>query len=267
MKYTMADVGVRVSPATMIDFLNDQRRGGYGYIHGYCSGTGEVANHYFKAACIYPNLLARSIAALDDGSLMGHIIEHGLEVHRGTWAETTKGPDGNATTTYHNRKAIGRVHQKIDKTYSMKDINDAAMILEAMAAVRKGLADPKKVDQGFTGIAKGTYTKEDEAPGVIYFRDCLEVSKTVTQQEEIKQTASDELPAVKETIRRMLPVSRYRAYRLASNFEYISLGGLALIQGANLGAWDLRLAEKDSVKEPVAVPVAGAAGDTWNQES
>ena len=35
MKYTMADVGVRVSPATMIDFLNDQRRGGYGYIHEY----------------------------------------------------------------------------------------------------------------------------------------------------------------------------------------------------------------------------------------
>ena len=260
MKCTMAEVGVSVTAAELVSFLDDQRRGGFAFIKGYCSTeTGEVADIWIKASCRYDLMVSRSVKALDDGSLMGHIIEHGLEVRRGTWVDD-KG-------IQYNRKAIGRVYQRIEKTYSMAEINDAAMILEAMSAVRKGLVEPKKVDQGFTGVAKGAFTKDGEAPGVLYIRDAMIVHKTVTQQGEQKQTASDEFPAVKEAIRQMLPVGKYRSFKLASNFSHVSIGGQAILQGANLGAWDMSLALTEMVKEPVAVPAAGMDGDKWNQEA
>jgi len=242
-QYTKDQVGVNVTEAQLVELLNDQQRGGFAYVHSYVNESGEVANHWFKSACLYPNMVAKSVFLIDSGTVKDKITAEGLEVTRGTWVDQTG--------TQHNRKAEGRVHQIIKKTYSMANEDDRAKVLLCLAEVRQGLVVPKKVDQGFTSIAKGTYSKEDEPEGVIYFRDCMNVAKVVTKQGEYKQTASDEIPAMKEAIKRLLPVGKYRAYKLCANFDYISIGGQAILQGSNLGDWDMSLALPEYVKTEV----------------
>lgn len=244
MKFDVSDVGVKVSADQLVAFLNDQVRGGFAYIHNYVNGeTGEIANHWFKGACIYPNLLKRSVEMIDKGILTAKLLEEGLKVTRGVWV----GPDGIKS----NRKAKDRVYQVITKTYSMDVPEDKVVLETAIQSVLMGLVAPKTVDQGFTSIAKGTYVKENEAPGVIYFRDCICVNKFVVKQGTYEQKASDELPAVKDAIKKFLPVGKYRAYKLNNNFSYITIGGQSILQGSDISKWDLSLALKEDVKEAI----------------
>jgi hypothetical protein len=118
--------------------------------------------------------------------------------------------------------------------------------------LRDNLANPKKVDQGYTAEAKGAYSKEGEAEGVLYFRDCMTVHKHVTLQGEYKQKGGKEETAIKEALRRMLPVGRYRAYKLDGNFEYVTVGGLSIVQ-ENVAQWELALCETKVLKEAEAV--------------
>jgi hypothetical protein len=255
MQFNVADVGVKVSAEQLVAFLNDQTRGGFCYIHEYVNGeTGEIANHWFKGACIYPNMVKRSVEMIDSGVLTAKLIEEGLSVTRGVWV----GPDGIKNT----RKAKDRVYQVIKKVYSMDVPEDKVVIDTAIQSVLMGLVAPKTVDQGFSSIAKGTYVKEDEAPGVVYFRDCVAVNKFVVKQGTYEQKASEELSAVKEAIRKLLPVGKYRAYKLNNNFTYINIEGQSLLQGADISKWDMNIALKEDVKEAiqeaVMVPVVEA---------
>jgi hypothetical protein len=254
MQANVNEIGVGVSVSELVELLNDQRRGGFMYIHGYTSvDTGEVANHWVKGACLYPNMVARSVKAIEDGSLSARLMEHGLSVHRGVWVDEHG--------IMHNRKASGRVYQNIHKVYSMGNEADSVAVLTAISELHHQLLSPKKVDQGFDSIAKGTYTKDDEADGIIYFRDCMTIHKHVVQQGTFETTASDELPAIKKALRRLLPVGKYRAYKLAGNFEYVTIDGQAILQGANLDKWDMALAFPEDVKEAVMAPTAGAVAD------
>ena len=91
----------------------------------------------------------------------------------------------------------------------------------------------------------------------------MTVHKHVTMQGEYKPRASGETTAIKEAIRRMLPVGRYRAYRLADNFEYVTVGGLSIVQGdGNLNQWELALCETEAVKEVEAVQGGEAVAET-----
>ena len=238
----------------LISFLNDQQRGGFCYIHGYISKTGEVANHWFQGACLYGNMVKRSVDMLD-GEIHDKIKADGLEVTRGVWV----GADGSQ----HTKKAGDRTFEKITKVYSLSNEDDAAKIMtaihggidpnsdKAVKGLRENLTAPKKVDQGYTVEAKGTYSKEGEADGILYFRDSMYIHKHVQVQGEFKNKATGEIVAIKDAIKRMFPVSRYRAYKLADNFEYITVGGLSILQGADSTAFELSLVETSVAKDAI----------------
>jgi hypothetical protein len=88
------------------------------------------------------------------------------------------------------------------------------------------------------------------------------VNKFVVKQGTYEQKASEELSAVKEAIRKLLPVGKYRAYKLNNNFTYINIEGQSLLQGADISKWDMNIALKEDVKEAiqeaVMVPVVEA---------
>jgi len=233
----------------ILELINDHRRGGYIYIHGYLSeDTGEISNHWVQASCLYPSLVARSIKAIEDGTLLARVQAKGLNVHRNRWT------DGKGIDT--NRKANGLFFQNVDRTYTLPQ--DENIIKAAMEDLKEGLVSPKKVDQGYTAVANGTYQREGEQEGVLYIRDCLTVAKVVTKEGEHKPKASLEINAVKEALRRLLPVGRYRAYKLHENFEYIIVDGAALVQGVDGDGLALCLALPDEVKNPVAAAIANA---------
>jgi hypothetical protein len=245
IQVTASQVSQGYDPQQLIDHLNDTQRGGFLYIHGYCSeGTGEVANHWVQGACIYPNMVNRSVALIDNEELMAKIEAEGLEVHRGGWFNS----EGKGNPACRKSKEF-HTFQAVDRTYSMENEEDLAKIMLAIASLREGLVNPKKVDQGYSVEAKGAYSKEDQPAGVLYLRDSMTVHKHVTFQGEYKPKASSESTAIKEALRKMLPVGRYRAYKLCGNFEYITVGGLSIIQGANIGQWELALALPESIKQ------------------
>lgn len=265
IKVTASQAAQGYDPQQLIDHLNDTRRGGFLYIHGYCNGNGEVANHWVQGACLYPNLIQRSVAIIDSGELMAKIEAEGLKVTRGGWFNDAgeESPTGRKSKVYS-------VFQTVSKTYSIPadedsatdgEISDLAKITVAISNIREGLVNPKKVDQGYKSEAKGAYSKEGEPDGILYFRDCLTVHKHVSMQGEYKQKASKEETAIKAALRKLLPVGRYRAYKLADNFEYITVGGLSIVQGANLSEWELALTETQALKEAELVESAEAVAE------
>lgn len=229
----------------LISFLNDQQRGGFCYIHGYISKTGEVANHWFQGACLYGNMVKRSVDMLD-GEIHDKIKADGLEVTRGAWVneQGQESPSGRKNKDHSTFVTI-------TKTYRTEYEDEAVKLATAITALRENLTAPKKVDQGYTVEAKGTYSKEGEADGILYFRDALTVHKHVQVQGEFKNKATGEIVAIKDAIKRMLPVSRYRAYKLADNFEYITVGGLSILQGADSTAFELSLVETSVAKDAI----------------
>ena len=249
--------------AELIDFLNDQQRGGFCYIHGYCNKQGEVANHWFQGACLYGNLIKRSVAMLDDGTVWDSIEQDGLYVARGAWVNVagTESPSGRK-----NAKNGFTIFTTIKKTYSYTNEEDLPKMAEAMASLREGLTAPKKVDQGYKAEAKGTYSRDGEADGVLYLRDALTIHKHVTMQGEFKDKATKELTALKDAIKRMLPVNRYRAYKLADNFEYIKVGGLSIIQSAQASAFELSLTDIPTCVEQEVEAVLSETADTMVAE-
>lgn len=97
------EIGVKVSKAELVAFLNDQQRGGFAYVHGYTRQDGEVAHYWFKNACIYKNIVARSLAMITDGTLAQKLAAHGIEVTRGcglTLRDNTTPAKRQAGSTY-----------------------------------------------------------------------------------------------------------------------------------------------------------------------
>ena len=260
MQVASHQVGTDVDPKDVLDFLDDQQRGGYAYIHGYCSSTGEVAHHWVQGACHYENMVARSVAMIDSGALLAEIEANGLEVVRGKWV------NGAGVESPTNRKSVKKgftVFATSRRVYDLSNEQDRATIVAEIARLREQLTEPKTVDQGYHAEAKGAFSREGEAAGVLYLRGCMTVHKHVIQQGEYKPKASAESTAIRETMRRLLPVGRYRAYKLHDNFEHISLGGLNIIQGANLSQWELALTEAGAVAEAESEANAEAMVEAW----
>jgi hypothetical protein len=255
---TAAQVAQGYDPNQLIDHLNDTRRGGYLYIHGYTAKTsGEVANHWVQGACLYGNMVKRSIAILEGDDLLHKFTLEGLKVTRGAWINDA----GEANPTARKSK-VYHTHKTITKLYAMDNMDDAEKVVDAMADMLDGLLNPKKVNQGFTQEAKGAYSKEGEPEGVLYFRDCMAVHKHVTTQGEYKKSASKEDSAIKKAIKKLLPVGRYTSFKLDGNFEYITVGGRSVIQGDNISEWELALVETEAIHEAKAIPTAAALVDS-----
>ena len=247
--FRVHDIGVKVSMGELASFLNGRPRGGFIYLHHYTSSrTGETANHWVKLACSYPGMVQRSMDMIDSGGVINRVTAEGLEITRGIWVDGDK--------VEHTKEAKGRAYQTIRKTYSMANGDDRRKVEYAIDMVRYGLVMPKEVASDFVTVAKGAAVREGMDDRLVYFRGCIGVGKVVVSQVN-KDTASHEHEAIKEAIRGILPIGRYRTFKL-EDFAYVGIDGQAILRDSETGWLYLSLKEdvKKALREQITVATA-----------
>ena len=211
MKYTKQSIGVELTDETLLQYADETRGGSFAVITGYTrsgdeknsplvAGQVEVASYVLNFGINYKKLKADSITILEN------------------WAKGEKLPAFTILTVKRGDVVGGK---KITVTQNYKWTDEIVM-----AAIKEILSDwknpPEKKGAEYEKAAKSIYTLNGE----IYLRDVLVVSKIVTQKAEYRHKKSSEMTAIKDFIRRLLPVGNYRQFCLNDKIEgTLSFGG------------------------------------------
>lgn len=183
--------------------------GSFIWVQGYESvnGNGEIANYQLQSGIHYNNIKAKSIEKIDEIKA-GKIVP---TIH--VKCNTYKNDDG----TFTSRKAKDRQLIVWEKDVAFSD----ADFQLACDEIKEGLVNPKKVEQPYEKEATGLYSTEND---VLYIRDCLVIKKYIVTPGSRPVSATEPFNAIKNAIRRLLPVDNYRTFKLDLNrFETISI--------------------------------------------
>jgi len=203
----------------MIEAAAGLKAGMFIHVHHYVNKHGEIQDATFHADANYKNTHERSADMLDK---IEQDADFSVEIVRNSWID--------ANGTENTRKAKGRTLKTGIKeivTATDKDLP------EAIAKVRKGIVDPRKVTDNFEKIANSTY--ENDNTGKIYMRNVLIHSKKVVQAGVYDVVCSARVNVIADSIRDLLPIGEYRSYILDDEmvdmpdgsklprFEYVAL--------------------------------------------
>ena len=195
----------------VLDTFNANPSGCFIQVSGYENAFGEVATYQLQSGVNYGNIKDMSIMQLED--IKAGKEFDSLEVTCGVWMN----PDGSIT----NRKAGGRTYTTIKTTYKV----DEADFQKACDEVMEGLVNPRTVEQSYEKEAKGLYSIDEET---LYIRNCLIVNKVVEKDGEYPDKATLPFNALKDKIRSLLKVSKYRTFKLES-FSSIAINGTMVL--------------------------------------
>ena len=195
----------------VLDTFNANASGCFIQITGYENANGEVSTYQLQSGVNYGNIINMSVEQLKDIKAGNEVKE--IEVKCGVW----KNADGTIT----NRKATGRTYKTLTTLYKW----DSAEFQTACDEVMESLINPKKVETPYEKEAKGLYSIDEET---LYIRQCLVVNKVVEKDGVYPQSATLPLNALKEKIKGLLKVSKYRTFKL-EQFDSIAING-TLIQ-------------------------------------
>lgn len=200
--------------AQLLETFNTNPSGAFISIKGYESinGCGEVANYQLQSGIHYDNIVKMSLEKLED-IRNGKVIDK-IHVKCQTW----KNPDGSFT----NRKSKERTLVNFEADYNASSQD----FLMACDEIKQGLTNPRETTNVFQKEATGLYSIEDEA---LYIRECLVLNKTITKYGERPASATTPTNALKEAIRRLLPVSNYRTFKLDGRFETIAINHTKIV--------------------------------------
>jgi hypothetical protein len=178
----------------LIRIMADAKHGGFMRIHGFKSktGYGEVQNTTYQKGISYPEAVKRSLAMLD---AIEADADYEATVTRGVWLDA----DGNANPTGRKSKVFN-TPKTVTETYKMGD----AVMTEALAKVRKSLEAPERPTKDYEKLGNGIYQDEGDYP--------FKAGKAVT--------------ALADAIKRDMPVSKYRMFRMDAEFDKVTLGGI-----------------------------------------
>lgn len=199
----------RTQRREIAETFNANPSGAFIAVNGYesISGGGEVANYQLQSGIHYDRIKAKSIAMIDEIKA-GKVVQ---TVH--VKCNTYKNEDG----TFTNRKAKDRALVMWENDIKW----DSADFQRACDEIKEGLVNPKKVEQPFEKEAQGLYSTEED---VLYIRECLVLKKTIVTPGTRPMSATEPFTALKNKIRKLLPVDNYRTFRLDLNrFETISI--------------------------------------------
>lgn len=196
---------------TVLNTFNANPSGCFIAINGYENANGEVSNYQLRSGVNYGTIVDKSIEALLDIKA-GKTVDK-ISVECNVWQ--------NEDGTYTNRKAAGRKLVSIKQDYDVKSVE----VQEACDAILNGLQNPRETTTSYDKEAKGLYSMDDET---LYIRDCVVINKTVVTNGVYPVTASLPVNALKDTIKRMLPVSTYRTFKLES-FDSVAINGTVII--------------------------------------
>lgn len=126
--------------------------------------------------------------------------------------------------------ALADLHPGIPRT----EVHDTVFFAEAMLGVREGIVNPQQRQSNYTAEGRSLYSHADELNLTI--RDVLSVGCELSRDESgapiceghypERQKEQNEVSAIKDAIKGMLPIGNYREFKLKwSSFESISAGG------------------------------------------
>jgi hypothetical protein len=214
-KYTAEELGNETSKEALINTIAEAPKGGIIHVHAYESktGHGEVANYFYLKGVDYGRMKERSLAILD---AIAEDEDFNITTVRNAW----KNPDG----TYTNRKAKNRTFERnVRTTYNSGD----ALFIEAIESIRESIINPRQFTTDYEKEGNGVYSRED---GSLHIRDCQLIAKKVLRAGEYPEKATGELVALKNKLKSLTPVSKYRQVCLDGRFDYISVSGQIVMQ-------------------------------------
>lgn len=245
MQFSKNEVTNAAVRAAIIAAINDSKHGGFMSVIGFESKDhhGEKADYTYCKGIDYPAAVAKSLAMLDAQELDArNNPAFSISATRGVWnnAAGESSPTGRKSKEYN-------VAGHVKATYK----GDSSVLLLAFARARASLVAPLPPTKVYTQLGNGVYKDEN---GIVYLRDLRRVSKRVTVKGDWPHSCSGELVALAYAIKKDMPVSHYRIFRLDADYDSITLGGIELEQlMPNIETTQ----EKEAVAAaPVAAPVA-----------
>lgn len=216
-KENLNDTDVR---KTLVSVIGDAKHGGFMRVHGFQSksGHGEIQDTTYCKGITYPNAIKKSLEMLDE---IEANKDFSITVTRGVW-ENNKGevsPTGRKNKNYPNAKTRTEV-------YGYGNGNEPILV-EAITKLRKSLTAPERPTKEYDKLGNGVY--QDEETGVLYIRDLRLVQKTIIEEGDYPHKAGAEVNAVRDAIKRDMPIGNYRMFRLDADFDSITLGGIEIV--------------------------------------
>lgn len=214
MKVTFSKTDLEQQEArnALVAIIGDSKHGGFMRIHAFRSktGHGEVQDTTYCKGISYPEAVKRSLAMLEE---IEATPDYEVTVTRGIWADDNgnENPTGRKSKAFPNSKTV-------TETYRMGD----GIMAEAIDKVRKSLTAPERPSKKYKQLGNGVYESEE---GTLYVRDLRLVSKYIIVHGDYPFKATAAITAVQDAIKRNMPVSKYRMFRLDGDFEKITLGG------------------------------------------
>lgn len=207
----------------LVRIMSDAKHGGFMRIHGFESktGYGEIQNTTYQKGISYGEAVKRSLGMLD---VIESDKDYEVTVTRGVWTDG----NGNENPTGRKSKAFP-VSDTVTETYRMGD----AEMTEALAKVRKSLTAPERPSKEYKKLGNGVY--EDEETGTLYIRDLRLISKVVVVHGDYPFKATKAVTAIQNAVKRDMPVSKYRMFRMDATFDKVTLGGIEVAPEASEG--------------------------------
>lgn len=232
-KYSMSEIGVEATRNELIKLIGEARNGTIISVSKYeaKNGHGEIADFQYLKGVDYGKMKERSLARLEEISLNHN---YSISVTRGVYRDA----DG----VEHTRKAKGRTYHKVTKVYTGADV----AFQEAVTKVRESLVAPKQqYGADYDKESNGVYSLGE----TLHIRDCQLLNKVVVTEGNYPETASGEVVAISDAIRRELPIGKYRQVCLDGRFDSITVEGQLVMQSEQTMGFFVGLKEHKGVLE------------------
>ncbi|HUX61771.1 MAG TPA: hypothetical protein VMV32_10710 [Ignavibacteriaceae bacterium] len=212
--FSIEQVGIERERETLINMIALAPKASIIHVHAYESknGHGEVANFFYLKGVDYGRMKERSLDTLNE---IANNPDFSISVTRGVWQDS----EG----INHNRKAKDREFKTVTAIYN----HDNELLTEAITKVEQSILNPQYKGAEYDKQGNGIYQQED---GTLHIRDCRLLHKVVIREGDYPQTASGELVALTNAIKKMLPISKYRQVRLDGRYDYLTIGGEIIMQ-------------------------------------
>ena len=120
------------------------------------------------------------------------------------------------------------------------------LLAQAFAKVRQSLVAPRPSNVEYEKEGNGVY----DLNGTLHIRDCQLIRKEVVRSGDYPISTQEPVNALADTIRRMLPVGKYRQVKLDGRFDYVAVQGQLVMQNEGGDSAYLGLNEHKNMLAP-----------------
>ena len=237
--FNKADLEKKEVRNTIVKIISDAKHGGFMRIQGFQTktGYGEIQNTTYQKGINYQTAINKSLAILET---IENNNNYQVTVTRGVWTNKDGeiNPTGRKSKVFNTPKTVTETYTKNDKE-----------MIEALQKVRKSLTNPYKPTKEYEKLGNGVYQDENNT---LYIRDLRLISKEIVVHGNYPFKAKKAVTAIVDAIKRDMPISKYRMFRLDATFDKISLGGFEIMPEIEETSTK-QIKEKGKIKEKALI--------------